>query len=279
MYANTYIWIYTCMPECMREGTDQMDNVWQWKSLLMVINVKQYDSISSSEEWEWSYKMVLSRAQSQKDRLIYQISHILYLLIFCEMSPFNAMPVNAYTTLICLCGLILIKFSQRNIIFQVTFFVVMYRYGAMVINLARRGYCNAGVCISVWMSVGMCLCICVSAAQYSFVKCGKIVTKLYKEITGYICWIPGGSILKIYWWGLHWHIKKGVLITDTTRNRGWGLSKKRGSHEQLLHTCADISRFVMLVSIRWRRLPSIPGIIWKQNTRRPHWNKNSTYNW
>ena len=30
MYANTYMWIYTCMPECMREGTDQMDSVWQW---------------------------------------------------------------------------------------------------------------------------------------------------------------------------------------------------------------------------------------------------------
>ena len=53
MYANTYMWIYTYMPEYMREGTDQMDSMWQWKckmttemlqyrsSLLMVINVKQ----------------------------------------------------------------------------------------------------------------------------------------------------------------------------------------------------------------------------------------------
>ena len=50
--------------------------------------------------------------------------------------------------------------------FQVTFFVVMYRYGAMIINLAMRGYCDAGVCMSVRLSVGMCLCICVSTAQY-----------------------------------------------------------------------------------------------------------------
>ena len=42
----------------------------------------------------------------------------------------------------------------------------MYRYGAMVINLARRGYCDAAVCMSGVVSVGMtmCLCICVSAA-------------------------------------------------------------------------------------------------------------------
>ena len=30
----------------------------------------------------------------------------------------------------------------------------------LLINLTKRGYCNAGVCLSV------CLCICVSAALY-----------------------------------------------------------------------------------------------------------------
>ena len=43
----------------------------------------------------------------------------------------------------------------------------MYRYGAMVINLTMRGYCDAGACMSVLTVCGdMCLCVCVSAAQY-----------------------------------------------------------------------------------------------------------------
>ena len=43
----------------------------------------------------------------------------------------------------------------------------MYRYGAMVINLSRRSFCDVGVCMSILTVCGyMCLCICVSAAQY-----------------------------------------------------------------------------------------------------------------
>ena len=107
----------------------------------------------------------------------------------------------------------------------------MYRY-VVVINLARRGYCDAGVCMSVWLSVGMCLCICVSTAQYNFVKCGTIVTNiLVGACTG--------------------TLQKGVLITGTTRNKGGGglttnyLVKR--SQEQLLHTSSDISRFPLMV--------------------------------
>ena len=74
-----------------------------------------------------------------------------------------------------------------NRIFQLTFFVVMYRYGAMVINLTMRGYCDVGVCMSVCGYVFVCLCCRSPISQYNFVKCGTIVTKLYIEITGYIC--------------------------------------------------------------------------------------------
>ena len=71
-----------------------------------------------------------------------------------------------------------------------TFFVVMYRYGAMVINLTMRGYCDAGPCMYVWTVCGyvfVYMCVSSPISQYNFVKCGTIVTKLYIEITGYIC--------------------------------------------------------------------------------------------
>ena len=123
----------------------------------------------------------------------------------------------------------------------------MYRYGAMVINLARWDYCDAGVCMSVWLSVGMCLCIRVSAAQYHSItslNVGQYITQLYIEITGYICRIPGEAFWKYTGGGSHWHIKKGVLITGTLQNRGGGGIL---SQEQLLHTSADISRFLLMV--------------------------------
>ena len=132
-----------------------------------------------------------------------------------------------------------------NRIFQLTFFVVMYRYGAMVINLTRRGYCDAGLCMSVLTVCGcvfVYLCVRSPISQYNFVKCGTIVTTLYIETTGYICWIPGEAFWKYTGGGLHWHIKKGVLITGTIRNRRGGL-RTILSQEQLLHTSADISRF------------------------------------
>ena len=37
----------------------------------------------------------------------------------------------------------------------------------MVINLSRRSFCDVGVCMFILTVCGyMCLCICVSAAQY-----------------------------------------------------------------------------------------------------------------
>ena len=62
----------------------------------------------------------------------------------------------------------------------------MYRYGAMVINLTRRGYCDAGPCVYVLTVCGyvfVYLCVRSPISQYNFVKCGTIVTKLYIEIT------------------------------------------------------------------------------------------------
>ena len=81
----------------------------------------------------------------------------------------------------------------------------------MVINLARRCYCDAGyhfisdisitstVCLSDCLWVCVCVSVCPQLSQYNFVKCGTIVTldrdnRLYSLN-------PGGSILKIYWWG------------------------------------------------------------------------------
>ena len=97
-----------------------------------------------------------------------------------------------------------------NRIFQLTFFVVMYRYGVMVINLARRSYCDAGVCIvyidCLRVYVFVYLCFRSPISQY-----GPIVTKLYIEKTSYICWIPGEAFWKYTGGGLHWHIKNGGL--------------------------------------------------------------------
>ena len=152
----------------------------------------------------------------------------------------------------------------------------MYRSNDYLSRKARLLWCwCVYVCRTVCGYVFVYLCVRIPISQYNFVKCVTIFTKLYIEITGYICWIPGEAFWKYTGGGLYWHIKGGggVLTTGPTRNRGvinWSC-EKRGSQEQLLHTSADISRFpcwwyliVMLVSIRWR-LPSMPGIIWKQN--------------
>ena len=65
----------------------------------------------------------------------------------------------------------------------------------MVINLAMRGYCNAGVCMSVWLSVcGYAfayMCVRSPISHYKFVKCWNIFTQPYIEIIGYIGSIPG----------------------------------------------------------------------------------------
>ena len=57
----------------------------------------------------------------------------------------------------------------------------------MVINLARRGYCDAGVCMFVCGNVFVYTCMCARSpiSQYDFVKGGTIVTHFYIEITGY----------------------------------------------------------------------------------------------
>ena len=132
------------------------------------------------------------------------------------------------------------------------------------------------VCLSDYVGMFVYLCVHSPISQYNFVKCGTIVTKLYIETTGYAesrgkhsenILVGGG--------GLHWHIKKGLLITGTTRNKGGGgvknyLVKREGLRNScctLLPIYLDFHWWyviVMLVSIRWR-LPSIPGIIWKQN--------------
>ena len=69
------------------------------------------------------------------------------------------------------------------------FFVVMYHYGAMVINLARRGYLmlvitlsvisvlrRQYVCLTVCGYVFVYLCVRSPISQYNFAKCGTIVT-------------------------------------------------------------------------------------------------------
>ena len=47
-----------------------------------------------------------------------------------------------------------------------------------IFNLANRGYCNAGVCLSACV----CVCICVSAALYiphhNFVKCWVCINRV-----------------------------------------------------------------------------------------------------
>ena len=52
-----------------------------------------------------------------------------------------------------------------------------------VIKLAKRCYCNAGVCRRVCLCAYMCVRSPVS--HYDFVECGTIVTKLAMEVAGY----------------------------------------------------------------------------------------------
>ena len=63
-----------------------------------------------------------------------------------------------------------------------------------IINLAKRGYCNTGVCRYVCLSV--CVSVCPSPmSQCNFDICGAIVTKLDMEVAGYDTCI----VEKYYW--------------------------------------------------------------------------------
>ena len=79
----------------------------------------------------------------------------------------------------------------------------MYRYGEMVINLTRRGYCDAGPCMFVLTVCGyvfVYLCVRSPISQYNFVKWHNCHNTLYRDNRLYML-NPGRSILKIYWWG------------------------------------------------------------------------------
>ena len=60
----------------------------------------------------------------------------------------------------------------RDTIICGIFYHVASNFG--VFYFAKRGYCNAGVCV--------CLCVHSPISHHTFVKCEQIITKLYMGI-------------------------------------------------------------------------------------------------
>ena len=66
--------------------------------------------------------------------------------------------------------------------FQGLYYLVLWAAHSLIIfiNLAKRGYCHASLCLS------LCVYLCVRnpVSRHNFFKCELIVTKLYMEVAG-----------------------------------------------------------------------------------------------